>query len=136
MEVTPARVVLDTSAYSRFQSQHAGIVGALAGAKTVLMPATVLGELEAGFELGMRQTANRQALASFLADPAVAVLDTTAAVARLWGGIFARLRRAGTPVSANDMWIAAATMECGGHLLTFDSDFARIPGLEHTILLL
>ena len=33
------------------------------------------------------------------------------------------------------MWIAAATMECGGHLLTFDRDFERIPGLEHTLLM-
>jgi predicted nucleic acid-binding protein len=134
VEVTPARVVLDTSAYSRFQSRHAGIVAALAEAKIILMPVTVLGELEAGFELGMRSAANRQELARFLADPAVAVLDTTSAVARRWARIFARLRRAGTPVSANDMWIAAAAMECGGHLLTFDSDFAKIPGLEHTLL--
>ena len=38
------------------------------------------------------------------------------------------------PSRPNDMWIAAATMECGGHLLTFDRDFERIPGLEHTLL--
>ena len=54
----------------------------------------------------------------------------------LYARIFARLTRPGgtRPPRPNDMWIAAATMECGGHLLTFDRDFERIPGLEHTLL--
>ena len=128
------RVVLDTSAYSKFCREHAGITEALSGVRDILIPVTVLGELEAGFELGRRSAANRQALAEFLAEPAVHVLDVTASTASRWGSIFARLRSAGTPVSANDMWIAAAAMECGGHLLTFDSDFERIPGLDCTIL--
>ena len=128
------RVVLDTSAYSKFQLRHAGIIEALSAAKVILIPVIVLGELEAGFELGRRAPANRQALADFLDDPAVRILDLTAAAAGCYARIFARLRSAGTPISTNDMWIAAATMECGGHLLSFDRDFERIPGLEHTLL--
>ena len=34
----------------------------------------------------------------------------------------------------NDVWIAAATLECRGHLLTFDSDYRRVGGLEYTLL--
>ena len=30
--------------------------------------------------------------------------------------------------------IAAATVECNGHLLTFDRDYSRIPDFEHTLL--
>ena len=26
-------------------------------------------------------------------------------------------------------------MACSGHLLTFDGDYARVPGLDHTLLL-
>ena len=128
------KVVLDTSAYSKFRQRHAGILDALSAAQVILIPVTVLGELEAGFALGRRTAANRQVLADFLDDPAVRTLDVTAATAGLYARIFARLRTAGTPVPANDMWIAAAAMECGGHLLTFDRDFERIPGLEHTLL--
>jgi predicted nucleic acid-binding protein len=34
----------------------------------------------------------------------------------------------------NDIWIAAAALDCGGRLLTFDKDFERIPGLPVTVL--
>lgn len=55
-------------------------------------------------------------------------------VARHYGQVFARLKRTGTPLPVNDVWIAAATLDCGGHLLTFDDDFARIEGLGATVL--
>ena len=32
------------------------------------------------------------------------------------------------------VWIAAATMECNGHLLTFDRGYSRIPDFDHTLL--
>lgn len=128
------RVVLDTSAYSRFQSRQAGIIEALSAAKTILIPVVTLGELEAGFELGRRPAANRRALYDFLGDPAVNILELTVATVSFYARIFARLRNSGTPIPTNDMWIAAAAMECGGRLLTFDSDFERVPGLEYTLL--
>lgn len=58
----------------------------------------------------------------------------TAAVARQYGRLFAQLRRAGTPLPTNDIWIAAATIDCGGTLLTFDRDFDRVTGLDHIVL--
>ena len=61
-------------------------------------------------------------------------MDTTRASVRFFARIFADTRRAGPTPWTNDIWIAAAAMECGGHLLTFDRDFERIPGLEHTLL--
>lgn len=128
------RVVLDTSAYSKFQLGQAGIIEALSAAKTILIPVVTLGELEAGFELGRRPAANRRELSDFLNDPAVNILELTLATVSFYARIFARLRNSGTPISTNDMWIAAAAMECGGHLLTFDRDFERIPGLEYTLL--
>ena len=56
------------------------------------------------------------------------------ATVRYYARIFASLRRAGTPIPVNDVWIAAATMECNGHLPTFDRDFRRIADLDHTLL--
>lgn len=128
------RVVLDTSAYSHFGSRHSGVLDALSRAQVIMIPVIVLGELEAGFVLGRRASANRQTLAVFLDHPAVRVLNVTSATVRHYAGILAQLRTAGTPIAHNDMWIAAATMECGGHLMTFDQDFQHIVGLEHTLL--
>jgi tRNA(fMet)-specific endonuclease VapC len=95
---------------------------------------TVLGELEGAFAFGSRAKANRQALTEFLSEPFVFVLDTTPEIARHYGQIYARQRRSGRAVPVNDMWIAAAAIDNGGHLLTFDKDFGRIEGLDCTIL--
>ena len=56
------RLVLDTSAYSHFRSGHAQVLDALSRAERVLIPVTVLGELEAAFEWGSRARENRRAL--------------------------------------------------------------------------
>ena len=36
--------------------------------------------------------------------------------------------------AVNDIWIAAATLDCGGTLLIVDRDFARVPGLDQITL--
>ena len=128
------RLVLDTSAYSHFRGGHAKVLDALSRAERVLVPVTVLGELEAAFEWGSRAGENRRALEDFLEEPFVDLLPVTAAVARQYGRVFAGLRRAGTPIPVNDIWIAASAIDCGGTLLTFDRDFDRIAGLDHVTL--
>ncbi len=133
-EAPVRRLVLDTSAYSWMRSGHRDVLDLVAAAEIVILPVTVLGELEGGFELGSRKRENRTTLAEFLAEPFVSVRPTTQDVARRYGEIFARLRRAGTPIPVNDIWIAAATVDCGGHLLTFDRHFEAIPNLPTTLL--
>jgi predicted nucleic acid-binding protein len=128
------RLVLDTSAYSRMRAGQPEALDRIAAAGVVLVPVTVLGELEAAFELGSRRRENRAALADFLAEPFVSVLPTTETVARQYGRLFARLREAGTPIPVNDVWIAAATVASGGHLLSFDRHFESVPGLDRTVL--
>lgn len=100
----------------------------------VIVPVTVLGELEAGFELGRRARENRHALGDFLDEPFVSVLAATEVTVRHYARIFAALRRAGTPIPTNDVWIAASTMECSGCLLTFDGHYRHIVELDYTIL--
>jgi len=106
----------------------------VAGAGIVFLPTTVLGELEAGFELGARPKDNRLLLGEFLDEPFVSSLPVTAAVARRYGQVFAELRRNGTPIPVNHIWIAASSLDCGGHLLTFDGDYHNVPSLDCTIL--
>ena len=131
---THARLVLDTSAYSQLRAGNAQVLEMLGRAASVLVPVTVIGELRGAFELGRRARENHVALDRFLEEPFVSVLPTTAEVALQYGRIYARQRIGGRPVAANDMWIASATMDCGGHLVTFDGDFARIAGLPCTLL--
>ena len=132
------RLVLDTSASSHFRAGHVQVLDHVADAALLVMPITVPGELEAGFELGRYAQGNRRVLAAFLAhilaEPFDSVLDVTTITVRYHARIFAALRRAGTPIPVNDVWIAAASMECNGHLLTFDRDYRRVIDLDHTLL--
>jgi tRNA(fMet)-specific endonuclease VapC len=128
------RIVLDTSAYSHFRSNHAGVIDRLATANRVYVPTIVLGELEAVFRRGRRTSDNRAKLDEFLREDFVAVLPVTTDVARRYGELFAELRAAGTPIPINDVWIAATTIDAGAELITFDTDFERIARLERTIL--
>jgi tRNA(fMet)-specific endonuclease VapC len=128
------RLVLDTSAYSHFRAGDERVLDLIAAAEIVSIPTIVLGELEAGFTLGRRERENRTLLAEFLAEPFVSILPVTPAVARRYGPLFADLRRAGTPIPINDIWIAATTQDCGGHLLSFDRHFDEIANLPRTLL--
>ena len=127
------RLVLDTSAYSHFRAGHPRVLDMIAEA-LVFVPTVVIGELEAGFVLGRRERENRMLLAEFLEEPFVSILPVTPSVARNYGRLFADLRKAGTPIPINDIWIAATTLDCGGHLLTFDGDFDKMPSVDRTVL--
>jgi tRNA(fMet)-specific endonuclease VapC len=131
---TALQVVLDTSAYSRMRVGHEEVLDRLAAADVVWLPSIVLGELEAGFELGGRQRENRVVLAEFLAEPFVGVLEIGPSVARRYGKVFAQLRRDGTPIPINDVWIAACTLDSGAQLVTLDHHFARVRGLDVAVL--
>jgi tRNA(fMet)-specific endonuclease VapC len=129
------RLVLDTSAYTHLRAGHPRILDLVAEAESVLLPTIVIGELEAGFVLGRRERENRTLLAELLSEPFVSILPVTPSVAHHYGRLFADLRRAGTPIPINDIWIAATTVDCGGHLLTFDGDFDKLPSVDRTVLL-
>ena len=127
---TPGRIVLDTSAYSHLRGGDERVADAIAEARTVYVSVVTLGELEAGFVLGSRSAENRARLAEFLSAPFVAVLPITPDVSRVYGRLFAQLRRAGTPIGLNDIWIAASTIDSGAQVITFDADFQKIAGLD------
>ena len=129
-----SRLVMDTSAFSHLRSGHREVLDYVAAAEIIFFPVTALGELEAGFQLGGRVRENRVALADFLAEPFVSVAPTSAEVALRYGEVFSQLKRAGTPIPTNNIWIAATTIDCGGQLLTFDRHFTKVPGLRHTLV--
>jgi tRNA(fMet)-specific endonuclease VapC len=74
-------------------------------------------------------------LAEFLSEPFVSIVDVTRATARRYGELIGVLRRAGTPIPAHDVWIAAVTIGTEATLVTFDSDFARVPDLRCVVLI-
>ena len=127
-------LVLDTSAYSHFRRGHEETLGWMSRAESIVIPTTVLGELHAGFHLGARLAENQRVLEDFLNEPFTVVADVGPVEAQRYGKLFSELKRAGTPIPINDIWIAATTVTKGGRLLTFDQDFSRIPALDIILL--
>jgi predicted nucleic acid-binding protein len=123
------RVCLDTNAFSRLMRGHDPLTQLLESADEVLIPATVLGELHAGFEMGSRREENRRQLGEFLALPGVETVAVTHDVAERYGLLVSQLTRQGTPIPTNDIWIAASALETGTRLVTYDPHFQHIHGL-------
>ncbi|MBI4860416.1 MAG: type II toxin-antitoxin system VapC family toxin [Candidatus Riflebacteria bacterium] len=123
-------ILLDTSAYSRLLVGDARVLDALGLADTVFMSVFVLGELHAGFLGGTKRQANEEMLQRFLSKPAVKILNATAETSEIFGTVKDGLRRAGTPLPINDVWIAAHTLETGSVLVSYDDHFRIVPGLR------
>ena len=122
-------VCVDTSAYSQLLRGREGLRVHLEEADAVYIPATVLGELYAGFEMGSRPSINAAELREFLEQPAVSVVHTDESVAERYGKLVRQLRTQGTPIPTNDIWIAAAVLETGSRLLSYDAHFEHVPGV-------
>ncbi len=95
----------------------------------VWIPLFVIGELKAGFHGGTKSRDNEKLLRSFLARPTVQVLSPSRETAEQYARIFVQLKRAGTPIPDNDLWIAALCLEHDLALVTRDRHFRRIPQL-------
>jgi tRNA(fMet)-specific endonuclease VapC len=96
-------------------------------ADLVLSP-VVLGELELGVEKSAYREKNAARLARVVEKLELAPLD--ARVSRRYAEIRAQLERSGTPIGANDFWIAAHGLALGAVLVTDNlAEFRRVPGL-------
>ena len=126
-------LMLDTSAYALFKRGHPDALSQIRKASTILLPAIVLGELWAGFEIGSRRTTNREELDAFLESSRLSATPVINETAERYARIYAYLRRNGRPIPTNDLWIAASAMEHSATLLTADAHFLHIPHIlvEH-----
>ncbi|MCC7034766.1 MAG: PIN domain-containing protein [Acidobacteria bacterium] len=128
------RYCLDTSAYSQFKRGDPQVVDLIDRCDWLGVPVIVLGELAVGFRHGARRAANEAEMERFLANPAVEVLPITEDMVGLYADIVSELRAAGTPLPANDIWIATAAARHGAAVLTYDEHFRAIARVGVTIL--
>jgi tRNA(fMet)-specific endonuclease VapC len=123
-------LILDTNAYNRYSAGESGVLDAIHKADIVYMSIFVLGELLYGFKWGTRERENRLLLQKFLAGAKSRILEGTEATSEHFGSLKAHLKKNGTPIPLNDIWIAAQALETGSMLVTFDLHFEQIPGLR------
>lgn len=124
------RVMLDTNAYAALLSGDALVRETLDSAIEILLPLFVVGELEAGFRGGTRYADNAAILQRFLIKPGVREVVSGHETARIYGEVKDLLKRAGTPVPANDIWIASSAIEHAATLVTYDRHFTAFRHLK------
>ncbi len=121
------RLVLDTNAYRLVMEGLAEAAVLVRRADVVMLPVPVLAELRYGFLNGSKGQRNDAALSRFLDQPRVEVLVCDDATASEFARLKLQLKRQGTPIPINDVWIAALTLQHRGTLYTRDADFDRLP---------
>jgi tRNA(fMet)-specific endonuclease VapC len=122
-----SRLLLDTSAYAAFFRDHPGVKAEVQEASELFLSPIVLGELRSGFLKGARREENEKELREFLASPRCSVPVIDDETSHRYAAIHDYLRRKGTPVSPNDLWIAASAAQHGLTVVTLDGDFDLIP---------
>lgn len=120
-------ILLDTSAYSAMTRGNTGVLDAVQTAENIAVNPVILGELHSGFAHGNQERLNITILERFLYSPRCVVLPIIKESSQRYAFIHKALRKAGTPVPTNDLWIAATAMEHGLTVVTLDRHFTRIP---------
>lgn len=123
------KTLLDTNAYSELKRGHEGVAMLVRRSTQLFFSPVVAGELLHGFRAGSKFEENAEQLRLFLASPYVTVSPVTLHTAERFARITSLLRKKGTPIPTNDIWIAAQAMETGADLISFDEHFSRIDGL-------
>ena len=124
------KILLDTNAYTRLLTGDDNVLSVVASAESVFMSVFVLGELHAGFAGGAKFRENREILTRFLAKSPVMILNATTETAEVFGELKNALKKAGTPIPINDVWIAAHAFETGSVIITYDLHFQKIAGIR------
>ena len=98
-------------------------------AERILMPVPVIAELRFGFLNGTRGRENEAWLSRFLERPRVEVLRCDEETSIRYAELKLQLKKQGTPIPINDVWVAALALQHRATLFTRDSDFEHIPQL-------
>ena len=117
------RLALDTNRYTDLCRGEASVIETVELADEVWLPFIVLGELRAGFAVGSQGPRNEAVLRRFLLKPGVGILYPGEQTTHHYANVYRQLRKQGTPIPTNDMWIAALALEHSLVLCARDAHF-------------
>jgi predicted nucleic acid-binding protein len=121
-------VILDTNALSAFVDGDAAVGEVLRHQARACIPVIVLGEFRYGISQSRHRSTYEQWLASQLGH--FEVLSVTDDTAKAYAALRVALKQSGTPIPANDAWIAALAVQHRLTVLSRDRHFDAVPQIR------
>jgi tRNA(fMet)-specific endonuclease VapC len=121
-------MILDTNGLSALAEGDPRLEPILRKATQIAVPVIVLGE----YRYGIQQSRERQRYEHWLVEylSKFRVLDVEEQTTTSYAAVRVELKRAGTPIPSNDVWIAALCRQHSLPLLSRDRHFDLVPGLH------
>ena len=121
-------MILDTNALSAVADGEASALELVGGADRVAVPVIVLGE----YRFGIAQSRHRVSYEGWLRQwtAVVEILDIDDRSTHSYSTIGLELKRKGTPIPTNDLWIAALCRQHSLPLVSRDQHFDFVAGLR------
>lgn len=123
------RLALDTNRYTDLCRGDSFVLETVEHADEVWLPFIVVGELRAGFAAGGRESRNDAVLRRFLIRPRVGILYADEQTTHHYASVYRQLRKQGTPIPTNDMWIGSLVLQHSLSLFARDAHFDALPQL-------
>lgn len=120
-------LALDTNRYVDFVQNDPDVLRRVQQAQRVVIAFVVLAELRAGFADGTKLQQNEQILNRVLASPRVEVVYPDDQTTHHYSRLHFQLKKQGTPIPINDLWLAAVVAQHGLVLYARDKHFDHLP---------
>lgn len=120
-------MILDTNGLSAAAEGDAALEPILRNATQIAIPVVVLGEYRYGISHSRHRLYYEQWMAEYL--PTFRVLDIDEQTTIFYSAVRTELKKAGTPIPSNDVWIAALCRQHSQPLISRDRHFDAVPGI-------
>ena len=121
-------MILDTNALSSFAEGKAALKAIVGRAGQIAIPVIVLAEYRYGVSQSRKRKRYEQWLSEYL--PTFRILTVDEETALPYVAVRSELKKAGTPIPSNDIWIAALCRQHNLPLVSRDQHFDSVPGLQ------
>lgn len=121
-------MILDTNGLSAVAEGDPALEPVLRKAAQVAVPVIVLGEYRYGISQSRDRSRYEQWLSKYL--PTFRILDIDEQTTISYAAVRMELKKAGTPIPSNDVWIAALCRQHSLPIVSRDRHFDVVPGLK------
>jgi tRNA(fMet)-specific endonuclease VapC len=121
-------LILDTNALSAVVEGDPVLAPLLQRAAQIAIPVIVLGEYRYGISHSRNRRQYEEWLTEYLRN--FRILEVEERTTIPYGAVRSQLKKAGTPIPSNDVWIAALCRQHALPLLSRDRHFDLVPGIQ------